>query len=572
MLVGDASGNAQNCTVTVQVVDNTAPTVVTQPVMLPLAANGEATITAMDVDNGSSDNCTIDNMVLDRAMFSCADVGTPVSVTLTVTDVNGNSASNTALVTVVDNTAPTAVTQPHTVDLNASGTASITANDVDGGSNDNCSVTGLAVSPMNFTCSDIGDRTVTLTVTDASGNTSQETATVTVRDVTPPSLPAQCGMTITKVLNASGTASASTADLTGISDNCDDNPTVLMFGKKNYTCADAGKTFNLTVLVGDASGNAQNCTVTVQVVDNTAPTITENANLIFDLDANGDLTLAPADVATAADNCSVNAALTSISQTTFDCSNLGNNTITFSATDVNGNSTSQQITIEVRDVTDPVIGECTNNNGTYTVTLSGGTFTLDAATAIADLNITDECTATPTVQFQRGGTIGSTVEFTCADTGAPVSIGVQVLDGSNNPAFCFVNVTVVDGDNSCTPIPVQADVINSNGSTTVEEDVESSSAQLEEAADVPTLTSVRVAPNPVRTLAIITYTLAAPTEVEVYVLDFNGQRVDNIYRGLQNSGNNVARWTLNGNVPAGLYLVVVETAEGERKLVRVSVQ
>ncbi|WP_337225290.1 hypothetical protein, partial [Proteus terrae] len=79
---------------------------------------------AAQVNNGSSDNCSIATIALDKTAFDCSNVGAN-TVTLTVTDVNGNSSSATATITVVDNIAPTAVAQNLTIPLNASGTATI---------------------------------------------------------------------------------------------------------------------------------------------------------------------------------------------------------------------------------------------------------------------------------------------------------------------------------------------------------------------------------------------------------------------------------------------------------------
>ena len=70
------------------------------------------------------------------------------------------------LVTVEDNSNPVAVTQDITVELDGTnGQATITASDVDDGSSDNCSLPVYTLDVTNFDCSDIGDNTVTLTVT-----------------------------------------------------------------------------------------------------------------------------------------------------------------------------------------------------------------------------------------------------------------------------------------------------------------------------------------------------------------------------------------------------------------------
>jgi hypothetical protein len=59
-------------------------------------------------------------------------------VTLTVTDANGNTSTCDATVTIEDNIAPTAICQNITVQLDATGTVTITSAQIDNGSSDNC--------------------------------------------------------------------------------------------------------------------------------------------------------------------------------------------------------------------------------------------------------------------------------------------------------------------------------------------------------------------------------------------------------------------------------------------------
>jgi len=83
-----------------------------------------------------------------------------------------------------DVTPPVAICKPATVTL-SNGSAIITAADVSNGSNDECGPVTLAVSKTSFNCSNIGANTVTLTVTDGTGNTATCSATVTVVGVVP---------------------------------------------------------------------------------------------------------------------------------------------------------------------------------------------------------------------------------------------------------------------------------------------------------------------------------------------------------------------------------------------------
>ena len=89
LTVVDVNGNVSTCTSTITVQDNINPTAICQNLTVQLDANGQGSITAGQVDNGSFDNCAIDTIFLDNYDFTCANVGAN-TVTLTVVDVNGN--------------------------------------------------------------------------------------------------------------------------------------------------------------------------------------------------------------------------------------------------------------------------------------------------------------------------------------------------------------------------------------------------------------------------------------------------------------------------------------------------
>jgi len=110
-------------------------------------------------------------------------VGT-TTVSYEATDAAGNSSTCSFTVTVLDTEFPMAACQDVTVTLSG-GSASISTSDVDGGSTDNCGIVSMSLSQETFSCDDIGDVPVTLTVTDAAGNSSTCSATVTVVGVVP---------------------------------------------------------------------------------------------------------------------------------------------------------------------------------------------------------------------------------------------------------------------------------------------------------------------------------------------------------------------------------------------------
>jgi gliding motility-associated-like protein len=93
------NGNVSTGTAIVTVTDAILPTVVAQNVTVNLDANGQATITAAQINNGSSDNCSIATITVSPSTFTCANLGAN-TVTLTVTDASGNVATASATVTV----------------------------------------------------------------------------------------------------------------------------------------------------------------------------------------------------------------------------------------------------------------------------------------------------------------------------------------------------------------------------------------------------------------------------------------------------------------------------------------
>jgi len=94
----DGSNNSASCTFDVIVTDNEAPNAVCKNYTLNLSG-GTGTISASDVNDGSTDNCGINGMSLSKTTFNCTNAGAN-TVTLTVTDVNGNSSTCNATVTV----------------------------------------------------------------------------------------------------------------------------------------------------------------------------------------------------------------------------------------------------------------------------------------------------------------------------------------------------------------------------------------------------------------------------------------------------------------------------------------
>lgn len=178
LTVTDTAGQTDMCNATVTVVDNTPPSLTCQNTSVYLDANGNASITPGDVAT-YSDVCGIASAAVSPSSFTCANIGSN-PVTVQVTDLSGNTASCMATVTVVDNMPPNAVCKDITVVLDANGHASITPDDVDDGSSDNCAIVARVVSPSSFDCADLGYKSVILIVLDQSGNSGICPSTVKV--------------------------------------------------------------------------------------------------------------------------------------------------------------------------------------------------------------------------------------------------------------------------------------------------------------------------------------------------------------------------------------------------------
>src|SRR5690606_15218204 len=157
-----------------------APVVVTRDITVQLDDTGVASILPEDLVESATDNCGIESYSLDLDTFSCDQ--SENLVTLTVTDVNGNSGSVTAKVSVEDTSAPVVITRDLEISLDASGNISITAEQLNDASIDNCGIASYSIDRSSFSCGDTGEHFVILTVSDHSGNTASAEAIVTVNN------------------------------------------------------------------------------------------------------------------------------------------------------------------------------------------------------------------------------------------------------------------------------------------------------------------------------------------------------------------------------------------------------
>ncbi|TXB61686.1 M12 family metallo-peptidase [Phaeodactylibacter luteus] len=184
LTVEDDNGNTSTCTAMVAVEDNVSPSAWCQNATVELDGSGTGSVAVSSINNGSADACGIQSLSLSETAFTCSDLG-PNTVSLTVTDNNGNMASCEATVTVEDNTDPVAACFSGTVLLNPEGLYELQLEDVYdmAGSSDNCGITSVGFDPYTFDCDDLGlSIMVGVTVEDERGNSNSCTAEILVEE------------------------------------------------------------------------------------------------------------------------------------------------------------------------------------------------------------------------------------------------------------------------------------------------------------------------------------------------------------------------------------------------------
>src|SRR5205823_2288666 len=293
----------------------------------------------------ASDNCSAANAIsLSQSPTAGTRVGLgPHTITVTATDQAGNSATCTTTFTVTDTTAPT-VSCPAPPNASADDDCQAVVPDVLGGVtvSDSCSPTNaiiLSQSPAAGTLVGSGTTTITVTATDAAGNSATCTTTFRVTDNTAPtvicsavpgaSADTNCQAAVPNVL---GGVSAS--------DSCSPTNAITLSQSPAAGALVGLGTNTITVTATDEAGNSGTCTTTFAVTDNTAPTVICSA--VPGASADTNCQAAVPNVlggVSASDSCSPTNAITlSQSPAAGALVGLGTNTITVTATDEAGNS------------------------------------------------------------------------------------------------------------------------------------------------------------------------------------------------------------------------------------------
>ncbi|GHC56745.1 HYR domain-containing protein [Ulvibacter litoralis] len=456
--VDDGNGQSATCTTVITVEDNEAPVMACPTDVVANTDLGICGAVVIFSDAIAFDNCGIASVIQTAGLSSGSLFPVGVStIEYTATDINGNNTTCDFTITITDNEVPITVCQDITIQLDATGTASIIASDVDGGSTDNCGIASTTIDMDTFDCSNVGPNNVTLTVTDVNGNVSTCIAVVTVEDITAPVVVCQ---DITVQLDpTTGTVTILGADVDGGStDVCGIASYDLDID--TFDCSNIGD--NPVILtVTDSNGNTATCSAIVTVEDNTMPELV-CMDFTIELDENGMATLTPDDViATNTDACGIQT--TAVDITEFSCSDIGTPvTVQIFSQDMNGNLATCNATVTVVDLLGPEV-TCPADQ-----TVDPGTgnlfYEVPDYFATGEATATDNCTdpVVITSQDPAAGTLLSdgvyTVTCTAEDAYGNVSnctfqLTVDSVLGTNdatidvssiglypNPASDFVNI------------------------------------------------------------------------------------------------------------------------------------
>ena len=446
----DGCGNTSTCVQTIFVDDSTGPSI-TCPPNITIQCNAN-TLPANTGTATATDNCDATPTVT----FSDVTAGTgcPQGLTITRTwnaaDDCGNTSTCVQTITVGDTGAPL-VSCPANVTIQCSASTA-PANTGTATATDNCDATPtITFSDATIAGSCPQEYTITRTwiATDDCGNSGTCNQTIVLDDTAPPVCAA---MNITVSLDGNGTVTITGSQVdAGSSDLC--GPVTLTVSPNTFDCDNIGD--NPVVLtVTDCAGNTSTCTAIVTVNDSGG--LQANCqNVTIFLDANGNASVNPDDIDNGSGGgCSGGNLMFDLSQTDFNCSDLGQNVVVLTVTDDNGATATCSAIVTVVDLVPPTIN-CPANISVACETVNDPNNTGQYGNATGS----DNC---PVVTI----TETHVINLNDCNVGTIVRTFIAT-DGSGNTASCVQTVTVVNtnpldlGDITWPASPVSVNICNS---------------------------------------------------------------------------------------------------------------
>ena len=430
-------------------------------------SNGpQATYNAPNV----TDNCGVDfsSLLTDGSSivnFDCTNLGSNI-VLVTADDINGNTGSCNANVTIVDNIDPTLSGVPADVTVDC---ISVPAVPTDVTASDNCNIIGIVFNETNTQLTNSAlcgfynyQITRTWSVSDQSGNSVTGTQLITVQDIQAPIFATtNFPSTITANANAGSCDAFVSLELT--STGVLDLPGCVAFAHLTITnngngtgVADASGTYPVgstpvTFNVTDPCGNSSSYIVNVNVVDNTAPIAACNTITVGIPNGQDSIIIDASIIALidngSFDNCSPTVDL-DVFPKVFYCSQIADGTqdefdiILSVSVPGSTDTTFCETTIIIQDNNSPNI-TCVDP---LVITL-GADGTATATAAMLNGGI-DDCSDIMTIELT-----GNTA-FDISDIGShPISDGItptlQVTDIHGNVETCTPNTLIVTPPITC---------------------------------------------------------------------------------------------------------------------------
>lgn len=267
-------------------------------------------------------------------------VGTTTN-TFEITDEDENVTTCSFDVIVNDAEQPNIITHNYTASLDANGLAVITGEDIDNGSSDNCEIASYELDITEFSCDDLGEHTVMLTVTDVNGNAVSESATVTVVDILGPTITVQ---DITIALNDEGNVIIDADDIATAVDNC--GTATFEVSTTEFSCDNLGNN-TVTVTSTDEYGNTSTANAVITIEDITPPVVVTQ-DVTVALNENGLAFVSVEDINNeSSDNCGIFSY--GLDTATFNCEDIGENEVVLTIIDGYGNENTGTAIVTVGD-------------------------------------------------------------------------------------------------------------------------------------------------------------------------------------------------------------------------------
>ncbi|MFT6359522.1 MAG: hypothetical protein ACJAYJ_003754 [Saprospiraceae bacterium] len=239
------------------------PVCINMPLEIDLDANGMASITPADIDDGSTaDYCPIpaNGLVLSQTDYNCTSIGDN-TVALTVFDGLGNSAQCMATVTVNDPNGPT-ITCPNSQTFTlVPGACEMSINFAPPTVMDNCpGFTIMQTDATNLSSGDDfprGTTTLTFEVTDSANNTDNCSFDITLNEFDPGTTALACDQSVQISLDVNCVAIVTPAAALEGNYGCYDDFTVNVnsSGTNMVNMSNLGQTVTITV-TNNISGNS----------------------------------------------------------------------------------------------------------------------------------------------------------------------------------------------------------------------------------------------------------------------------------------------------------------------------